>query len=266
MGRINEHPIIVFVISVALVATIFFIMTHSSTTDIIDDAARLYTEGEKAQTVFDRQTKFNQALQLYLDLEKRSDLPYSDGKLYYNIGNTFYQLSEYPLAILYYYKAQQLNNDARIRENLKTALEHAHVTEPKGLQSIADTVALNDWTALSTRWQLFSAAAIIAIGLFSLWIWLENPLYRLGGYVFAGISAFFLFTLLLDFLLSPQESVLINSENLRKGASTEFASVTEEPIPAGSLVYVVGEEGGWLKIMVNEEKVGFVPGTSVRRV
>jgi hypothetical protein len=145
-------------------------------------------------------------------------------------------------------------------------MAHAGVQEPKGIASIADTVALNDWTALSTRWQLFSVAAIIATALFSLWIWLDNPLYKLAGYVFAGISGFLLFTLLLDFLLSPQEAILVNSENLRKGASTEFASVTEDPTPAGSLVYVVGEESGWLKIMVNEEKVGFVPGKSVRRV
>lgn len=243
-------------------------MTRSSTNDIIKDAASRYAKGENATTVFQRQQEFNQALQLYLDLETRFDPRSSNGKLYYNIGNTFYQLGEYPFAILYYTRAMALNNDARIQENLRTAREKAEVEAPKTSASLSSTFSLENWLSFPSRIQLFSITALLGLLLLSLTIWRPQATLRLVSFLFMAVSAFFLLTVLIELFFSPQEAVLVSSENLRKGASPEFASVMEEPIRAGSIVEVVGQEhqGAWLKVIYNGDKIGFIPVKSVRKV
>lgn len=266
MSKYTSNPIIIFVFSFMLIMSIFYYMTHSSTSDIINDAASRYAAGEAATTVFERQNEFNKALGLYLDLETRFDPRSSNGKLYYNIGNTFYQLGEYPLAILYYTRALALNSDARIKENLRTAREKANVLAPKTQESLLDTFFLKNWFSLPSRIQLFSLFAALALGLFSASLF--YGVFRFPSYIFMALTAFFLLGILAGLFISPQEAVVITSENLRKGASLEFANVSEQPLPAGSLVEVVGEEtqGSWLKVIYNETQVGFIPAKSVRKV
>lgn len=266
MNKLSIHPVIIFTASFAIVILIFYLMTHSSTSEIINNAATRYAEGETATTVFERQQNFNNALQLYLDLEKTFDPRYSNGKLYYNIGNTFYQLGEYPFAILYYTRALALNGDARIRENLQTAQEKAHVKPPRFSASIIETLSLNKWLSVTSRLQFFGLSALGGFVFLSLFIWWNFPLLRVTGLVFSLIAAFFLLTILLDLFFGPQEAVLINGENLRKGASVEFASVIEEPLSAGTVVRVIGQEKEWLKVVASDDKMGFVPEKSLRKI
>lgn len=64
---------------------------------------------------------FNQALTLY----KKED---KSGELYYNLGNTYYQLGQYPWAIFYYYRALSLRpGDIRIENNLKVTQEKLEI-------------------------------------------------------------------------------------------------------------------------------------------
>ena len=266
MNKLTAHPVIIFTASFLIVIAVYFLMTRTSTSSIINDAASLYEQGEVATTVFEREQKFNNALQLYLDLEKTFDPRYSNGKIYYNIANTFYQLNQYPFAILYYAKALTLNNDARIHENLQTVREKANVSPPQYSASLIETISLKNWLSLPTRLQLFGLSALISFALFSLIIWRYLPLVGMIGGLFACIAFFFLATSVLGLLFSPKEAVVVNSEYLRKGASPEFASVIEEPIRAGSIVRVVGQEKNWLKVLYHENKVGFIPEKSLRKV
>src|SRR5690348_2052936 len=85
-----------------------------------DDRAFLkYREGEGASNAQERKMAFNDALTLYLQME--GDNP--SAKLCYDIANTYYQLSEYGYAILYYNKALVENpRFSEARNNLQIAL------------------------------------------------------------------------------------------------------------------------------------------------
>ena len=73
-----------------------------------------------AETLFEREKSLN------LTLENDFALINTNGstnpQLNFNIGNTLYQLGEYPWAILYYYKALHLApNDYQIKSQLRLA-------------------------------------------------------------------------------------------------------------------------------------------------
>ena len=67
-----------------------------------------YSQGVSAATVAGQSAAFNAALDEFLGLEAAGNPVFGSGKLYYNIGNTYFQLEEYPRAILYYARAERL--------------------------------------------------------------------------------------------------------------------------------------------------------------
>lgn len=268
MYKVSLSPIVIFVISFTIVMGLYIFMMRHVAHVVIEDAANLYSKGEVAQTVFERQNYFNQALQLYQDIENKYDPRYTNGKLYYNIGNTFYQLNQYPFAILYYLKAAKLNGDPRIQENLSTARAKAGVEAPKIHSGFVDAFSLANVFSLPSRLQIFSFAALVGFALFSLTIWRPMPPVRIVSYFMFALAAFMLLGLLAQVFWGGESAVVVSGENLRKGASMEFASVLEEPLNPGSVVEVVGEEkeGEWLKVILNGDKIGYLPAKSLRKI
>ena len=97
-----------------------------------DEGYEKYLEGERAKTPEERKKAFNDALASYLQLE----LKHPSGYYLYDIANCYYQLGEYGLAILYYYKAERkLPRDPKIQYNLSQALIKA------GLQAQPNTIS-----------------------------------------------------------------------------------------------------------------------------
>lgn len=87
---------------IAALSALFVSKFYNAEKKELTDADSSYIEGEKATTLAKRQEKFNQALSLYMNLEEEYAPTHGDGKLYYNIGNTYFQLQEYPRALLYH--------------------------------------------------------------------------------------------------------------------------------------------------------------------
>ncbi|CRX38926.1 tetratricopeptide repeat protein [Estrella lausannensis] len=268
MYKVSLSPIVIFIVSFTIVIALYIFMMRHAAHTVIEEAATLYSKGENAQTVFERQKYFNQALQLYQDIENKYDPRYTNGKLYYNIGNTFYQLNQYPFAILYYLKATKLNGDTRIQENLSTARVKAGVEAPKNHGGFIDAFSLSNVFSLPTRLQIFSFTALMGFALFSITIWRYMPPVRIVSCLFFALAAFMLLGLLTEVFWGRESAVLVNGENLRKGASMEFASVLEDPLSPGSVVDVVGEEKGgeWLKVILNGDKIGYLPAKSLRKI
>ena len=75
----------------------------------------------KANSLYN-ENAFDSALAVYKDI---TDQGYSSATLYYNIGNTYYKLRNYPLAIYYYEKSLKLepNNEDTQHNIEKYSLE-----------------------------------------------------------------------------------------------------------------------------------------------
>lgn len=83
----------------------------------LTEANHLYAQAMQATTIAARQDLLNQAFKLYMT---HSD---DSAALYYNVGNTLFQLNDYPAAVLFYRKAllRQPDNES-IKKNLERTI------------------------------------------------------------------------------------------------------------------------------------------------
>lgn len=227
-----------------------------------------YLKGEIAQTVGDRQRAFNAALNGYALLEREYRPVLGNGKLYYNIANSYYQLGEYPFAVLYYYKALSLRpRDEKVSGNLAIALNKLGL-KPQEEESVFRRVFFFHFFAQPERLQLFFAFSLLAVAAASFYIWFRQRLMLKLSCLGATLCAVILFSLAFTHYVSPVEAVLVRSSSLYRDAGYHYAKVMEDPLLSGLKVEVLDvlQEGNWLKVATPEGTLGYVPHKSARLI
>lgn len=261
-------PLLLFIIGFIVALLPFFIIQHfSSAKSKLKDAYENYISGEKAETIAERQNAFNKALTLYSQLETEYQPYYGNGKLFYDIANTYFQLGQYPRAVYYYNQALVLmpRNEA-VKQNLKVALTKLNLT-PASDDSIFRSIFFFHYLlSLPERFEAFFFLGCLVIGFLSAYIWKKINWIKNCLIVFSLLCCIFLLSILYSIYLSPIEGVVIRSTSLYRDAGYQYAKVQEEPVLAGSKVEVLGvpEDGKWLKILSSDGTLGFIPGESIK--
>lgn len=244
----------------------------------LEEAYQHYVQGEQAVTIAERNSQFNAALNLFLTLEQEYAPLFGDGTLYYDIGNSFFQLGNYSEAILFYKKAQKLLPRAtavRTRISLaqkKLFLEGAEA-QPNPLASLFAA-----WPRLSLpeRLQLFALLSALFFLASSLLIWQKQIgwVQRTSTYI-KGINTALIcglaligFSLLYTHYFSPLQAVAIEAALLRQGPHLEYPKVRETPVAAGTAVEVLSAapDGTWFKVLTPKGDFGYVQGKAIRLV
>lgn len=111
--------------------------------DVIQDGDYHYALALNANTVYEQAEEFNRALKFYYQAK--------DAEAY--IGNCYFQLSEYPWAILYYYRALQvLPRNNELKDRLTLAQKHLQLSE-KSDRSVLDSIfVLNQFLSDREQW------------------------------------------------------------------------------------------------------------------
>jgi tetratricopeptide (TPR) repeat protein len=177
-----------FVVALAIyfVTTLFKVEKAGST--LLQEAAASYSLGEKAGTLAERQEQFNTALKDYHELAAEFHPDMGNGKLYFNLANTYYQLGEYPRAVYYYYKALKLApGDDDIRRNLSIALDKLDLSPPNAVGNWQSILLLQEWLPLPRQLQLFFGISLVLFALGSAWIWLGIAWTRYGISIFGTL-------------------------------------------------------------------------------
>lgn len=251
-----------YIISFLCLITPFVLCGEAPTWKQADTA---YSEGEKASSIAQRQESFNRALKLYEELETTYDPTFGDGRLYYNIGNTYFQLEQYPWAVLYYYRALALRpRDGRIEQNLEVAQNKLGLKPDDQISTIQKLLFFRTYLSLPEQLQLLIVLGIILCVLLSLRIWkpysLKYPIYLvlilwIIMLVNVGYTRYY----------APIEGVVLRSAALYRDAGEEYAKVSGKPILSGSKVQVVDvvQDGKWLKVLSPTGEVGYLPVTSI---
>lgn len=234
---------------------------------VLQEADSAYFAGEKASNLAERQTGFNKALQDYLQLEKNNQPVEGNGKLYFNIGNSFFQLENYPWAILYYYRAAALRpRDIRVEHNLDIAAQKAKVPIKKESSAFNQILGWHFFLSQPERLQIFSLLTIAFFLLLSLQFWQPHPLIKM---TLVGVSIPLIFitaSLLYSRYAEPIQGVIVQAAPLFRDAGKQYAKVMETPVPGGTKVEVldVVQKGEWLWIKTPEGTLGYVPQDSIR--
>lgn len=236
-----------------------FAMMAQSTQEIFSQANRLYAQKD-----------YKKALSMYQKIEKKHSI---SSTLYYNIGNTYFRLSDYASAILYYERGLRIApNDANLNTNLKVAKARL-----KGdLYTVPDFVLVRFWKMLSNLltpfWWL-----IVAIGLFAV----ACVLFSLYYFAFKmKVTCFysFLFVLLL-FIVSilcgvsrqqrmyNQDYAIVFAEQCMGKDSPDAKSADKVRIYQGSKIQILDHDTdakGWLRVQTSDGKQAWIKTSDIK--
>lgn len=255
-----------FVFIFSLLAFVFFYRGHFSN-KIVQKAYEAYQKGEMSKNREERIFAFNNALQLYMQIDQEYHPSFGDGKLYYNIANSYFQLSQYPYAVLYYYRALALRpEDERVKQNLHLALEKLRLERAES-PIWKDTIFLQIFP-LTRRLQFFALSTLLFFVFLSGYIWKAKRVFKWLTQVFLVLLIFLSASIVYTTYLSPIEGVILHATTLYRGAGLEYNKVAESPVPSGQKVTVleVIKEGHWVKITTPDAVFGYVPANAIELI
>lgn len=269
MKRLLQDPFILICVVAALFFSVYFISNfwEEDSWPLLQQAQEAYRGGEQAKTIPERTKAFNHSLEILLDLEKQYSPAFGNGKLYFDLGNNFFQLEEYPHALLYYYRSELL------RPRDEKVSTHIALTQKKLGISSAENSTPFEWLfffhyrlSLPERLQVFFALSLLFFLLISCFLWVSRRWLYLSAITVAVISLPVILSLAYSFALAPLEAVVVKSSLLYRDAGLYYAKVTQEPLLSGLKVKVleVTVAGKWLKVKTNEGTTGYLPEESVR--
>lgn len=259
-------PLGIFGIAIGL--ALFFVPGRSGDARL-KEAEASYHEGELAATIASRKAAFNKALELYLAAEEQYEPRFGSGKLYFNIGDTYFQLEEYAWAELYYLRAKALMpRNGKVDGNLALARNKLSLPNDSNSSAFASVFFFHYYLSLPEQLQLLFLFILAALLFYSISLWTNLR----GIKTCIAISLFLLTIMLLSVgytrYISPVEAVLVKSSDLYRDAGTEYAKVGERPLAGGTVVQVleVRPDGKWFKILSPKGDLGYAPQEAIRLV
>lgn len=226
-----------------------------------------YQLGEKAKTIDQRQLAFNRALDAYVGLEQDYQPIYGNGRLYYDIGNTYFQLGKYGWTILYYQRAKALMpREEMVQHNLALVQEKLALPHEGGPGIGGRVFFFHTFLSLPERLQLFSVLCLFSLFFASACIWSNQLWYFRGCVVSLVLTCIMLLSLGYTRYLAPIEATLVQSTELRRDAGEQFAKVGKLPLPAGTSLEVLSilPDGSWFKVLSPSGDLGYVPQEAIR--
>ena len=217
---------------------------------------------EAANKAYNKE-KYNDAITLYNKvLEKGGIAP----DLYYNIGNCYFRLANYPMAILNYERAKKLNPaDADIDFNLKIA--NTKIVDK--IENVPQLFFVKWWIELSNilSYDYWAIVSLISISLFFifLFIYLASNAYQIKKISFwVGISMIFVTVFSINFALSQYNNITAQNQAIIFTPTVTVKSSPDEKgsdkfvIHEGTKVILLDELNNWIKIKIANGSNGWV--------
>ena len=228
---------------------------------VFDAADKAYIQGDYKVAVL----KYEQIL---------SDNKVCNTELYFNLGNAYFKLTDYPNAILNYERALKLNpNDEDIRFNISIAnskLEDKIETVPelfykRWFVSIREMASADAWGIV------FIVSLLICSACFFLYV-LGNAivLRKLGFY--AGLLMLIASCLFLSLGISMYKQQTNHNQAIVFSGSVPVKSSPVDSgtslfvIHAGTKVNLIDELGDWVKIQLADGNEGWLPLSDLERI
>lgn len=213
------------------------------------------------------ESKYDTALVIYEGILKDG---FVSAPLLYNIGNTYFKMRNYPMAILNYEKALKLDpTDDDIRQNLVIA--NALITdkiEPlpvffvtKWWRNLGNMLTANSWATVT----------LVILGIFLLLLYLYLTARTSGGKkatFFLGIIMILLFICsgIIAFqkyqYLNERNEAIIMKPTITVKSSPSSTGVDLFVLHEGTKVTILDKDGDWDKIKIADGSVGWLPSSS----
>ena len=186
------------------------------------------------------ETKYDEALQLYLDIKKTNE--YSP-TIYHNIGNCYYKKGDMPNAILYYKKALKINTNIDTERNLDLARKRIQFIEPLPILFF-----INWWNKFTEilklkHWAIALMLNVWVIGFFICLFFNKKEKNTLKLLLYSTI-------LLIILLLTTKNSY--NKHHSKSGVVIKKTNLYNQENNTGQKTFI--EEGNTIKILQQKNK------------
>lgn len=265
----NPWIIISVLCALALFGSLHYTYFWCNATDsaLLKESAESYAAGEKSTTIASRTENFNKALVGFQKLEEEFKPVNGTGKLYFNLGNTFYQLEQYPWAILNYYRALKLMpREDKVRQNLSIALSKVQQPMPSPPSIWQKLFLTNVFLSVPETLQLLALFTLICLIIASLMIW--TPSRWLTPLLLLALCPllYFASSLVYQRYFAPLEAVIVKATPIYRDAGTQYARVQEEPLAGGQKVEILQllPKDQWVKVSLPQGTIGYIPLENLR--
>ena len=192
-----------------------------------------------------------------------------NGKIYYNLGNTYFRINDIGRAILNYRKAEQyMPNDTNLRQNLKYAREkRIDKIEEKQETKVLKTIFFWHYDlSVKTRLALFTSFFALV------WIFAVIRIFINKPFLFWGITISAVFAVLFSGSLIAEEInlnktrpgvILVNETIARKGNSETYEPSFKDPLHAGTEFTLIEDRGVWYQIELSDSRTCWVSSDDV---
>ena len=231
----------------------------------LESAEQAFRRGvELEETSPDRARKEYERALLHFERLVRED-GVRNGRLYYNIGNTYFRLGDIGRAILNYERAARyMPRDENIRANLDYARSRrADRVEPEESEQIFKTLFFLHYD-VPLRIKLIIFASLFAL----LWICASIRLFaailvlRTCIVISAVLSGLFLASIVVervDAVRNPEGVVVAREVIARKGDAETYQPSFTEPLHSGTEFVLLEERSGWLHVELKDRSRCWIP-------
>lgn len=196
---------------------------------------------------------------------------YSSATLYYNLGNTYYKLRNYPISILYYEKSLKLDPN---NEDTQHNIEIARTFISDKIEPVPELFLKSWWNKLSNLFTLntWAIISLIVLGslLVSIFLYLTTRTRALKKSMFflsiilaiVTISTFSITTKKNNYIKSKNEGIII-TPTITVKSSPSTSSVDLFVLHEGSKVKILDNTGEWDKIKIANGSIGWIPSSTI---
>ncbi|MBN4066984.1 hypothetical protein JYU14_02765 [Simkania negevensis] len=218
----------------------------------LDVAAEEYRQGVKA-TDTEARGHFIRAVESYQAIEKEG----RSGELYYNMGNSYYMLQDYPIALYYYYKASELIPSNRYLKRHIALTKDKLLLPQKERRSLLQRLFFARDLLSST--ELFAAVFIFssfAFLFYSLSIWSRKGRWRTIALLCSIPAVYLLFNEGWFQYVRPISGVVARDSVLYGQSRKKIVD-----LPAGIKVAIIDvlPSGAWLQVRTEKREEGYLP-------
>lgn len=223
---------------------------------------------EKANELFDKEN-YTQAKDLYLELTKDIN---NSWELYYNLGNSYHLLSDYPNAVYYFEKALLL---APKQEQIKTNLDHAKSKLKDDITIIhkyekQDIIHQTLGKFTPDQWAINATIIGVLFLLFFLIYYFNKNgfLQRIAMLlmilcIILGAASIYAAKFEQDYHATDYAGLIWTEQTNLQQSPSSTAEIIQE-IHKGTKVYILQEKGIWYLVKLDNQQKGWLLKSSIK--
>lgn len=231
-------------------------------------------EAQKPEELFSKanslynESAYDSAARVYEDIISKG---YSSASLYYNLGNAYYKLRNYPMAILYYEKSLKLDpNNSDTKHNI--AIANAFISDK--IEEVPELFIKTWWNKLSNiftinTWAIITLASI-ALMFICLFFYLTARTRTVKKSMFFSSLILILLTITTfsislkkyNYIKNHSEGI-ITSPTITVKSSPSSSSVDLFVLHEGSKVKILDKTDNWEKVKIANGSIGWLPSSTI---